>query len=403
MRALNFFFENKRFLAFGLMCTFGANVGQTFFIALFGDAIRGEFQLSHGGFATLYSAATLISATVILWAGRRIDDVDLRVYVAIIIGGLALSAAAMAGAQNEAMLVGALFGLRLFGQGLLRHTAVISMARYFERTRGRAMSVVALGFPLGEALLPTVVVVMVAAFGWRTSWGWVAGAIVAVYLPIVFWLLKGHSDRHRSWEHAQRETPDPFADKGRIISDWRFQLILPAGLMAPFLLTGVFFHQLALAHDKGWDIVWLAASFPAYAAATVVASLICGPWVDKRGPGKILPWFMWPLIAAMVVIAFAEHPFWVPVYLALGGLTTGASSVLITASWAETFGTRRLGQVRALMSAAAVVATAAAPLMVGWALDAGTPVATISLTGAGLAMVAGLLVMIPAKHLRTNH
>lgn len=400
MHTLHFLFSNKRFLAFGLMCTFGANAGQTFFIALFGDAIRAEFALSHGGFATLYSIATLISAAIILWAGRRIDDVDLRVYVAIVIGGLALSAAGMAVAGNEAMLVAALFGLRLFGQGLLRHTAVVSMARYFERTRGRAMSVVGLGYPLGEALLPAVAIATLAALGWRASWGWIAVGILVIYLPLVQLLLKGHTERHRAYEHAQSKSSDTFTAKGRIVADGRFQLILPAALMAPFLLTGVFFHQLALAHDKGWDVVWLAASFPAYAGATVAASLICGAWVDKRGPGQILPWFIWPLIASMGVIAVAQHPFWVPVYLALGGLTTGASAVLITATWAETFGTRRLGQVRAVASAFAVLATAAAPLLVGLALDGGTPVASIALSGGAIALVAGLLVLIPAKALR---
>ncbi len=395
-----FIVNNRRFLAFGLMCTLGANVGQTFFIALFGDGVRTAFNLSHGEFGALYATATLASAAIIVWAGRRIDHVDLRLYAAVVTIGLALAAFAFGHAETPAMLAASLFGLRLFGQGLLRHTAVVSMARYFSATRGRAMSIVALGYPIGEAVLPTIAVAALLAVGWRETWIWIGVVLVVVHLPLAQWLLKGHGARHREHlESTKNDKDDRPVSTRDVLANQKFLMIMPAALMAPFILTGLFFHQVALAESKGWDLAWLAASFPAYAGATVVAGLASGWLMDRFGPGRLLMGFLIPLGLALVVVASATHPIAVPVYLALGGLSTGASGILITGIWAEVFGPAALGTVRALASMFTVIATAIAPAGLGWLLDGDVAFETVALGGLALVGLAAVVVQIPARSL----
>ncbi|HEY9163632.1 MAG TPA: MFS transporter [Magnetovibrio sp.] len=405
MNTLTFLLHNRRFLGFGLACTLASNFGQTFFIALFNSHLREAFNLGHADFGALYATATLASAVVILWAGRLIDRVDLRLFAAAVLVGLALSAAIVAGAQGIVMLGVGLMGLRLFGQGLMRHTAVVSQARYFEAARGRAMSVVGLGYPIAEATFPALLIVILAAMTWREAWGWMAAYILCVHLPLVLWLLKGHGERHRALEEklARDATVPQSLDSRTIAQDWRFQLILPASLMGPFMMTGLFFHQLAIAESKGWTMELLAASFPAFAIATVVSSLVTGALVDRLGPGRVLPVFVWPLVAALVVVAFITQPLAAPLYLALGGLTTGASTVLISAAWAETFGVRHLGKVRSLTSSLTVLATAIAPVWAGWLLDGGWSVKAIAIGAVGIVIAAGLAVQVPARELRRLH
>jgi MFS family permease len=404
MNTVMFLLQNKRFLGFGLACTLASNFGQTFFIALFGGHLREAFGMGHADFGALYSTATLISAVIILWAGRLIDHIDLRVFAAAVLIGLALAAALVAGAQGPIMLGAGFVGLRLFGQGLLRHTAVISQARYFENARGRAMSVVGLGYPIAEAAFPALLVVILTVMSWREVWGGIAVYILVIHLPIVLWLLKGHGARHRTLEaHLARKEgvarPEPLTQKA-IAQDWRFQLIVPASLMGPFMMTGLFFHQLVIAETKGWSLELIAASFPAFAAATVISGLVTGALVDRVGPGRVLPVFVWPLVAGLVVVALFTHPLSAPLYLALGGLTTGASTVLISAAWADTFGVRHLGKVRSLTSSLTVLSTAVAPVWAGWLLDRGWSISSLALSAAVIAALTGLLVLIPARDLR---
>jgi hypothetical protein len=76
----------------------------------------------------------------------------------------------MAWIADAWMLVAAIFLLRLFGQGLMGHTAMVAMARWFVATRGRAVSVAGLGVALGEALLPLTFVALSGVFDWRLLW-----------------------------------------------------------------------------------------------------------------------------------------------------------------------------------------------------------------------------------------
>ena len=85
---LTFVLENRRFLAYGLLFTMTSSVGHTYFIGLFGAEIRAEFALSHGSFGSIYSLATLGSGLAVIWLGRKIDDVDLRHYTAMVCAGL---------------------------------------------------------------------------------------------------------------------------------------------------------------------------------------------------------------------------------------------------------------------------------------------------------------------------
>ncbi len=395
MKILTFVGENRRFLAFGLACTVAGNFGQTFFIALFGDQIRAAFSLNNTDFGAVYSIATLSGAVVILWVGKWIDHVDLRIFAAGVFVGLAAAAALVAGAQNLYILGLGLMGLRLFGQGLLRHTAMVSQARYFERERGRAMSLVGLGFPLGEAVFPSILIGALAIMNWREVWGTIALYILVFHLPLALWLLKGHGARHRDLEARLAHDGDtrPTLKRRAIATDWRFVTIMPAAVMAPFIMTGLFFHQLALAAAKGWSITWLAAGFPAFAAGIVISSLGTGWMVDRYGAKSALRVFVWPLAAALLVVAFSNNPASVLLYLALGGLTAGASAVIVSATWAEIFGVKSLGAVRALGSALAVFSTAVAPVWAGWLLDRGWRVESIALGAAAIVAVSGLLVL----------
>ena len=78
-----------RLLGFGFFMCLRSNFGQTFFISLFGGEVRAAFGLTHGGFGTIYSMATLTSAAFLLWAGRFVDRMPLAAVSAVVLGGLA--------------------------------------------------------------------------------------------------------------------------------------------------------------------------------------------------------------------------------------------------------------------------------------------------------------------------
>ena len=72
--------SNFKIIIFGFVFTFFSSIGQSFFIGLFNSNIRDELNITHGEFGTIYGIATLCSSLVLIWIGKKIDDLKLVNY-----------------------------------------------------------------------------------------------------------------------------------------------------------------------------------------------------------------------------------------------------------------------------------------------------------------------------------
>jgi MFS family permease len=399
--------EHRRFLAFGFALTFFSSFGQTFFVSLFGGEWRAQLGLTNGGFGLLYSLATLGSGLTLVWVGRLIDRADLRTFTACVCVGLVGASALVARTASVAMLAGGLYLLRLTGQGLLGHTAMTSMGRYFDRDRGKAVSLATIGLPAGQALLPPLAVLAMGRFGWRATWDGIAIGLALVLVPAMLWMLRGQVERHRRWEEevaseaaaageaATAGEADRARDggaagaparpvavrsmtRGEVVRDTRFWRVLPACVACAFLLTGFLFHQVHLVEEKGWTLARYAAGFPVFAVAQTLGTLATGFLVDRRGAVRLLPFFLVPIAGGLAVLALSDAWGACLVYFVLAGTSAGASIAVGGALWAELFGTVHLGAIRALVSALFVGSTAVAPVAMGALIDRGVTMEAIA-------------------------
>lgn len=379
-------------LAFGVLMTFSSSFGQTFFIGLFNEVIRDSFGLSHAAFGTIYLVATLSSAATIIWAGLKIDDMELRRYASLICVGLAVAALTMALAPHWAVLLIAIYGLRLCGQGLMGHTATVAMARYMGKARGQALSISALGMPLGEALFPILVVALLAVIDWRLMWAGIAAFAALGLIPLVWGLLIGQTERDAALKARQSETGNdngtPALRQRDLIRQPMFLAIMPHIMAAPFILTGVFFHQVALSDGRGWDETAIGLAIVFYAAMSITASLISGRLTDMIGAYRLLPLVTMPMGLGLLLFTLLDAQAVAPFFMGLFGLTTGLSITVVNAFWAELYGVAKLGAVRALVSSIMVLSTALAPPLFGLALDLQLDVTVISTACAAYVVLA---------------
>ncbi|HEV7276700.1 MAG TPA: MFS transporter [Devosiaceae bacterium] len=359
--------------------TFATQPGQTIFIAQFNASLRETFGLSHGAFGALYTIATLASATALVWAGGLADRLSPRRLAAFSMAGLAAMALLMAAQQHVAMLVLALAGLRFFGQGMLAHVAMTTMSRWFNRFRGRALSIAGLGFTLGEASLPFTMTLAIAAFGWRQVWVGTALVLLAVMLPLIAFLLRDPPDGKRALASGQ-VNPDgatPGAPtgagwtRGAVLRDPLFYAIIPGIMGPPAIGTLFIFHQAHLVAIKGWDLVAFTALFPVLSATVVLSALAAGVLVDRFGAWRLMRFILLPQAVGSLVIATLAPQWTIPVFFICFGMTSGMLSPVLGALWAELYGTAHLGAIRALATAAVVAASAIGPGLAGLLVDAG--------------------------------
>ena len=132
----SFLRQNQRWLAGCFLLTVFSSFGQTFFISQFSKQIRTTFELSDGDFGLLYMVATLASAITLVWVGRIVDRIDAAAVSVVIIVCLAIACGVMSQAGSIVMLFAALYGLRLFGQGMMTHTSQTAIGKWFRRIEG---------------------------------------------------------------------------------------------------------------------------------------------------------------------------------------------------------------------------------------------------------------------------
>jgi len=349
---------------------------------------------------------TLGSALLLPSTGRLIDRVDLRVYTAVVCVLLIAACAFMAFVTGPVMLVFAIFLLRQSGQGLMSHVAVTSMARYFDAGRGRAIALATLGYAVGEAILPFLAVLAIAAIGWRSTYGGIAIVLGVGLLPAVAWLLRGHPERHRDYE-ARLARPPEHAElavtswtRAQVLRDAGFYLLMP-GILAPSLiLTAMFFHHLNLADAKGWSHEWITGSYGIYALAVIVASLAAGRLVDRFGAARLMRFMLLPLVAGMGLVAWLNDPWSAWPYMILIGFNTGVALTTTPALWAELYGVENLGAIRSMATALSVFASALGPITMGGLMDLGLAIESVCLLFAAYAALGAILIAVALRDSR---
>lgn len=370
---LHFLRGNLRWLGAGLLLTYASAFGQTWFISLFAGEIRGALGLSDGGWGMVYTIATLAAAGMLFLRGALADTMPLgrlAPWIALIFAG---SAALMALSTSVWMLLIAVFGLRFCGQGMFSHISLTAMGRWFRARRGRAVSIVMLGFSLAEVTLVLPTVLLIGAVGWRPTLVVAAVLLAVVVAPALALLLARDRTPQAGLEAAARTTglEDRDWTRAELLRHWLFWALLPFILTPGFIGTVIFFHQVHIAEVKGWTMTQMAGGYPVYAGLTIAAALGAGWAVDRWGAARLLPVVLIPMGLGALLIAPVATPLgW---YAAFGliGLTQGANGALWGALLPTIYGTRHLGSVRALVTTAMVLSTAISPGLTGILIDRG--------------------------------
>jgi MFS family permease len=370
---LRFIIQNSRWLAAGALLTLMSSFGQTYFISIFAGEIRTTFNLSHGDWGAIYGFGTFASAIAMVWAGSLTDIMRVRRLGPIVLAALAASCLFMAFNPWVALLPVVIFCLRFTGQGMSTHIAAVGMSRWFAANRGKALSVANLGFSIGEATYPLLVVALMMFFAWQSVW--VLAAFVAILsIPALVWLLR------------EERSPQSMATDGQSVGmngrHWTrnqalvhplFWFMMPAFVGQSAFNTAFFFLQVHFAEIKGWDHFQLVAMFPVYTGVAIGSMIFSGVLIDKIGTARLIPYFQLPMIFAFLLFAYGQSLLTTLVGFVFLGLTSGANATLPNAFWAEHFGTKHLGAIKASAAAAMVLGSAIGPAITGVLLDFSLP------------------------------
>ncbi len=388
-------------IVFGFIFTFFSSFGQSFFLGIFNTSIRETLSITHGQFGSIYASATLCSSLLLIWVGKKIDDINIfrfAIYVTLI---LSFSCFFFSKISSIVFLFIAIFLMRFSGQGMMSHTATTTVSRYFTKSRGRALSICWFGLSSAEFILPVLMVFLLSLTTWQNIWT-VISLLILIFLPIAsFFLVRTVKlDTRESTEGEEfKEENIKQWKRIEVIKDYKFYIVSMNMLAMPWIATGVFVYQSFITESKNWGPFVIAQSFMSYSVFSVITLLISGFLIDKFTSRKLLIFMNIPLFLSTFVIIYFDAQFTAFIFLGLIGISNGLANVLGSSTWAEVYGVKHIGSIKALTTALMVFSTAFGTALFGILIDIGFSIEKIAIISALYILISFILLFLVRKKL----
>ncbi len=388
-------------IVFGFIFTFFSSFGQSFFLGIFNTSIRETLSITHGQFGSIYASATLCSSLLLIWVGKKIDDINIfrfAIYVTLL---LSFSCFFFSKISSIIFLFIAIFLMRFSGQGMMSHTATTTVSRYFTKSRGRALSICWFGLSSAEFILPVLMVFLLSLTSWQNIWTVIA-LLILIFLPIAsFFLVRTVKlDTRESTEGEEfKEENIKQWKRIEVIKDYKFYIVSMNMLAMPWIATGVFVYQSFITESKNWGPFVIAQSFMSYSVFSVITLLISGFLIDKFTSRKLLIFMNIPLFLSTFVIIYFDAQFTAFIFLGLIGISNGLANVLGSSTWAEVYGVKHIGSIKALTTALMVFSTAFGTALFGILIDIGFSIEKIAILSALYILISFILLFLVRKKL----
>lgn len=390
----------------------GQTVGVSVFVGHFSD----DLNLSRSAISTAYLMGTLAGAVTMPAAGRLVDSRGLRFATLGFAGAFGAVLIAMSSVVGFVTLAAGFAFTRALGQGALTLTATTTVAIWFDERRGLANGIMtAIGGGL-MALVPLVSTVLIGAVGWRATWVLLGLGVWALVVPIGAWLIRDPRSSETTVEGATdlttvvAPTPAPIADTTAVgvtmgpswpVADvvrhpafWAMNL---ASALAALVGTGLLFHHVDLMTGRGLTETQAAAAFVPLTVASAVGALVAGRYADRVSPRLLTAMALVLLAGSALLVDVVDGVATAAIYGGVLGVAITSIRTIEATALPRWFGVATIGQIRGLVMAGAVGASALGPLALSLGLDAFgsyTPILVI-LAAISVVLAAATLLVDP--------
>ena len=249
----------------------------------------------------------------------------------------------------------------------------VLLSRWFNEARGKAMGVAYLGIGIGGYLVLRLSPRLVDAFRWRGALQALGFIIVAIALPLAWFVrdepsvVAGAGDALPRRSGVRASGVAPIAG---VFTDPAFYLLAIGSMCSIAAVGGTNQHlKLFLSLDLKYSQDAAASIASTVLACSIAGRLIMG-WLADRLPRKHVMLLIYALVAGSIPLLFAVGTSAsLYVFAVIFGLGLGGEYMIVPLIAAELFGVRVLGRLLGVILTADGVAEATAPMLVGHLRD----------------------------------
>ncbi|WP_170006291.1 MFS transporter [Bacillus fonticola] len=364
----------------GALGIFFSGPGQTYSISVFVDSYIDEFGWSRSDVTNLYSGATFLAGIGMMYIGRVVDRFGQR-YIAVIIGVLlAITSLWNAMVGNMIMLFFGFFLLRILGQGTMTLIPNTLVPQWFLKKRGTALSLMAIGGFASSATFPIMNNWLVQEFGWRASWMFWGVAVLVIFVPLAFFLIRNKPEDLGLRPDGEVVLPK---DGGDIVEDkeenWTLQeakqtraywLILSCIGIPALVNTGLTFHLVSIFSENGLSPSWAATILSVMAIFGFFITPIAGTLLDRVPVTYVLAAIFIGEIIFLLLVLVANSAWAAILFGVIWGMNGGFERIALNYVWPSFFGRKALGSIKGTAMSVTVIGSAIGPLPFAYGYDA---------------------------------
>jgi len=356
---------------------FSSGPGQSHTFSVFVGPIGKDLDLSSTSIASAYGLATLIAAFMLPYMGKLIDKYGARKTLIIVSIILGFSCVFFGAASNFLMLTVGFGFLRFFGQGSLMLGCANLVSQWFDKKRGFAMSLMALGFGISMAIHPPLSQFLIDEYGWKFAWVFLGVSTWIIMVPTLYILawntpesvgLLPDGDKRANSINNKNE-PIEGLDLTQALKEKSFYILSAMWFGMAMLVTTLHFYQVTILTSQGISTDFAASLFTVSAIAMILFMPVVGKLFDNIPTNYVLTIGLIINCISLLSITYANNEYYAFVYAVFFGINNAISMTMFGYIWPRYFGRKHLGSIQGTGQMIGVIGASLGPLPVGFAID----------------------------------
>ena len=399
--------------AIGMLFCYISSIGFTF--GVFTNPIIEEFGWSLTEVSLAFSLSLIAMCVAMPVVGPLVDRYGAKTVIVPSILMLGLSLASLSFLPDSLLYFYGVYivaGIAGGGSSTMPYSKVVS--HWFDRQRGLALALAAMGAGLGSLIMPPFAQALINGLGWRNAYLVIGATVVVVTIPVVVLWLK-----ERPEDMDLRMDGKSTSEEREIAVGTVGTSATASGLTGPEALgTGVFWllsagyflvsssvmaaliHLAPLLTDRGFSPEMAALVVAVLGGSSLIGGVSSGYLLDRFFAAVVVTGFFLSAAIGLLLLWRLEAggvPF---VAAVLIGLSMGATGEIIPYLTGRYFGLRAFGQIYGYGLISFTLGGVVGPPLMGMAFDA-TQSYSVGLLAFGIASLVAAAMVVRLSPYRT--